>query len=259
MRKYFLPALLLFFTIPSYAETPDIRVGVLKWGTVNWELDTVQRQQLDQQNGFNLDVLGLGGKNATAVALQGGEVNAIVTDWIWVSRQRNSGQQYQFFPYSNAVGGMIVRNDSGITSLADLEGKRLGIAGGPVDKTWLLYRAYAQKMLDKDLKHLVEMQFGAPALLNELLLKCYLDAVITFWHYQSRLLSAGHQRLLDVPQIRAAFGVETAVPLLGWVFSQQWAEDHPEQVTSLLNASYQAKALLRSDDTAWATLDPRLR
>ena len=39
-----------------------------------------------------------------------------------------------------AVGGVMVRPDSGVYTLADLRGKRLGVAGGPLDKSWLLLR-----------------------------------------------------------------------------------------------------------------------
>src|SRR3546814_2443642 len=68
------------------AET--IRVGVLKFGTVNWEISTIQRHGLDERHGFALDVLELASNQATTVALQAGEVDVIVSDWLWVSRQR---------------------------------------------------------------------------------------------------------------------------------------------------------------------------
>lgn len=50
------------------AET--IRIGVLKFGTVNWELSTIERHGLDQRNGFTLEVLQLASNQATTVALQ---------------------------------------------------------------------------------------------------------------------------------------------------------------------------------------------
>ena len=38
------------------------------------------------------------------VALQGGAVDLIVTDWFWVSRQRNEGRLFSFVPHSMAAG-----------------------------------------------------------------------------------------------------------------------------------------------------------
>ena len=50
--------------------------------------------QLDNKNNFDLEIVELASKNAAAVALQGGAVDMIVTDWFWVSRQRNEGRNF---------------------------------------------------------------------------------------------------------------------------------------------------------------------
>ena len=115
-------------SVGSAAELKKIRVGVLAFGTVSWELDTVKFHGLDNQQGVELIVTELSGKNSSAVALQGAAVDAIVTDWIWVSRQRSGGADYTFVPHSAAVGGLVVHPESGIDSLDDLRGRKLGIA-----------------------------------------------------------------------------------------------------------------------------------
>ena len=115
-------------TADSYM--PTVRVGVLKFGTVSWELDVIKTHGLDHKNGFDLYIVPLASKNATAVALQGGAVDMIVTDWFWVSRQRDKGYDYTFAPYSVAAGGLLARPDSGIASLDDLQDRKIGIAGG---------------------------------------------------------------------------------------------------------------------------------
>ena len=134
-------SMLLMLVSAWAAEAPALNVGVLKFGTVNWELDVIREHKLDEKYGFKLEVTPLGGKNASSVALQGKAVDMIVSDWIWVSRQRDEKHGFTFFPYSNAVGSLMVPADKGINTLADMEGKKLGVAGGPVDKTWLLLRA----------------------------------------------------------------------------------------------------------------------
>ena len=194
-------------SVLSNGELPAVKVGVLQFGTVNWELATVENHQLDKAAGFSLQTVALGNKNATSVALQGGEVDAIVSDWIWVSRQRSSGKNYAFFPYSNAVGGMVVSPESGIDSLADLRGKRLGIAGGPVDKSWLIYRAYTKQKHGFDLADVVDAKFAAPPLLNKLMGKGELDAVITFWKFGAKLKAAGMLPLQTIPEILPELGV----------------------------------------------------
>ena len=54
-------------TTAALAETPVLRAAVLKFGTVNWELDVIKRRGLDEANGFALDVQGVAGGSAAKV------------------------------------------------------------------------------------------------------------------------------------------------------------------------------------------------
>ena len=53
-----------------------------------------------------------------------GEIDMIVSDWLWVSRQRSEGVDLTLAPYSTAVGAIMVRQGSPIRTIADLKGKR---------------------------------------------------------------------------------------------------------------------------------------
>ena len=50
----------------------------------------------------------------------------------------------------------MARPEANIAEPRDLVGGKLGIAGGPVDKSWLILRAYAQKSVGGDLADKVE-------------------------------------------------------------------------------------------------------
>lgn len=243
-------------TVYADAELGNVRVGVLKFGTVNWELDVIRHNGLDKKAGVQIKTTALGSKNAVSVALQGKAVDVIVADWIWVARQRAAGRPYVFYPYSLTVGGLVVDPQAGIKTLADLEGKRLGVAGGPVDKSWLLLRAYAKQSLNLDLKRAAEPVYAAPPLLNALVKKGDLSAALNFWHYKARLEQGGMQTLVDTRELLTALGVEGDLPVLGWVFDENWAKANPKAVEAFLNASYQAKALLRESDAEWQRIMP---
>jgi len=241
----------LITAAPGQAATMKIRVGVLAYGTVKWELDTVVHHGLDQAEGVELVVTELSGKNAIAIALQGGAVDAIVTDWIWVSRQRSSGADFTFVPHSVAVGGLMVRPDAGIKSLDDLRGRKIGIAGGPVDKSWLMLRAFAKKKIGVDLKDVVEPTFAAPPLLNKIMLKGEIPAVLNFWHYTARLKAAGMTELVGVNELLPALGVAGQPPLIGWVFSDKWAASNADTTKGFLRSLRAAKKILASSDSEW--------
>ena len=252
MRVFVTACLCLYFlTNAAVAAERTVRVGVLNFGTVNWELDVIDHHGLDEANGIDLKVVPLGSKNATAVALQGGAVDIIVTDWIWVSRQRAEDRPYAFFPYSLTVGALFVRPDAGIAELSDLRGKKLGIAGGPVDKSWLLLRAYTRDTLGLELKDEVEPAFAAPPLLNQLMLSGDLPAVLNFWHYGARLEAQGMKSLTTAVEMIRGLGIDTSVPLLGWVFEDAWAEEHRDALLGFLKASYSAKQILAQSDEEW--------
>jgi NitT/TauT family transport system substrate-binding protein len=236
-----------------------LRVGVLEFGTVNWELQVIQSRELAKKRGIDLQIVPLASGDASTIALQGGAVDMIVSDWIWVSRQRAESNLYSFAPYSNAVGSVMVKSDSGIRTLADLKDKKLGIAGGPADKTWLLLRAYAQRKLGVDLTHFTQPSYAAPPLLNELALRGQVDAALNFWHYSARLEVAGMHALIEVPEILKGLGIDKPIPLIGWVFREDWAAANTAAVKNFLAASYEAKAILASSDAPWDQLRPKMR
>ena len=267
MRTYFfsriLTTLMLLcpITFLHAADKPltQLRVGVLEFGTVNWELEVIQSRELAKKYGVDLKVIPLASGDASNIALQGGAVDMIVSDWIWVSRQRAESKLFTFAPFSNAVGSVMVKADSGIKQIADLQGKKLGIAGGPSDKTWLLLRAYAQRKLGVDLMQYTEPSYVAPPLLNELVLRGQVDAALNFWNYAARLETAGFRPLIEVPEILRGLGIEKPIPLIGWVFHESWATANPAAVKGFLMASYEAKSILAKSDAPWEQLRPKMR
>ena len=242
----------------AHADTDTLRIGVLKFGTVQWQLDVITAHQLEQKYHFHMQVVPLASADAATVALQGGAVDLIVSDWIWVTRQRAEGTPYTFVPFSNAVGSLMVRADSPLQSLADLRGKTLGVAGGPYDKSWLLLRAYALKRLGGDLTQIAKPVYAAAPLLNELALSGQVDAALNVWHYDARLQAQGMRPLLKLPDLLAGLGIRTPIPLLGWVFSEDWARAHPGLMDGFLGASAEAQTVLAQSDAEWERLRPLL-
>lgn len=245
-------------TCAALADTPVLRAAVLKFGTVNWELDTIKHYGLDTENGFTLDVSGVASGSAGQIAFQGGETDVIVSDWLWVARQRAAGKDYVFIPYSKAVGGVMVPKDSTAQTLADLDGKKIGIAGGPLDKSWLILQAYAQQELGMDLKGQTEQVFGAPPLVFKTALGGETDAAINFWHFMAKMEAAGMRKLIDVADAARSLGLDPDTPLLGYVVKGEMLRDNPDLVKGLAAASRAAKDKLATDPAAFERLRERM-
>lgn len=240
-------------------DLPVLTVAALEGGTVNWELDTIRHYGLDRAAGFTLAVMPVAGNPAAQVALQGGAADAIVTDWFWVARMRATGQDYRFLPYSKAVGGMFVRADSSIREVTDLKGKKIGIAGGPLDKSWLVLRAWALQAGGFDLAKETEQVFGAPPLILQAGLSGEVNAAINFWHFNAKMQAAGMRQLISVSEAAQALGLDPETPLLGYVVSGKLVEEKPALVAALAQASRAAKARLATDDTAFDRLRPLMK
>ena len=255
LLKQLVVSLALIYSASAIANAlPDVRLAALKFGTVKWELETIKRLGLDTKHGFNLEVVDVAGKQASTLSIQNDAVNVIVTDWIWVANQRSEGKAYQFIPYSKAVGSLMVGPKSSINSLEDLKGKRIGIAGGPVDKSWIVIQAIAKKRHGIDLASGNELVFGAPPLLFKQAIAGEIDAVINFWHFLAKLEAKGFRRVVDVQDAASELGLSSDTPLLGYVFKESWAEQNPQLAKSLMSASKEAKAILKMDDAAWDPL-----
>lgn len=231
-----------------------VRVAVLADGTVAWEVATMRHHDLAAKHGVELEVVELANPTATKIALQSGRVDVAVADWLWVSRQRREGADLTFAPYSRAVGALMAAPGAGISGVGDLAGKRVGIVGGPLDKNWLLLRAYAMRQDVPDPGETTETVYGAPPLMSQQLKAGRIDAVLTYWHYAARLEAAGFPRVLDVSQIIEGLGLSGDVPMLGYVFSAEWAARNAEAIDGFLAASRAAKEILRTRDAAWTRL-----
>ncbi|MGK7755744.1 MULTISPECIES: ABC transporter substrate-binding protein [unclassified Roseovarius] len=243
----------------AYAqEPPTIRAATLKIGTVNWELQTIVDEGLDAKHGFTLEIQPYADNSATRIAVEGGEADMAVADWIWVARQRAAGKPYVFLPYSRAVGGVVVPADSTADTLADLSGQKLGIAGGPLDKSWLILRAYAQQAHDLDLEAETEQVFGAPPLIFRTALDGGLAGAINYWHYLAKMKAAGMRELISVETAARELGLDPETPLLGYYFKEEFLSENPDLAQSFFEASREAKALLMSSDEIWRDLRPMM-
>ena len=192
------------------------------------------------------------------VAVEGGEADMAVADWIWVARQRAEGKDYVVIPYSRAVGGLLVPGGSDAETLADLRGGKIGIAGGPLDKSWLILRAYARQEYGMDLKAETEQVFGAPPLIFKSGLSGDYAGAINFWHFLAKMKAAGMRELISVERAAEALGLDPDVPLLGYYFKQGFLADHEGLAQAFYEASRDAKALLAEDAAAWEALRPQM-
>ncbi len=174
-----------------------IRIATQKTGTFAWELEILHAHGLDREADLAIETTELASTEAGKIALKGGSADLILSDWLWVARERALGDDLVFYPYSSTLGAVMVPANSPIKEIADLKGKKLGVAGGPLDKSWLLLQALARRS-GIDLKTQAEIAYGAPPLLAEKALQGETDATLTFWNFCAELEAKGMRRAIPM-------------------------------------------------------------
>lgn len=244
------------------AFSPDakvITIALQEGGTASWEIAAMKAAKLDEYHNIKVEVRGVADSKAGQVALQAGEVDTILSDFVWVSSQRNQGADFTIVPHSLVAGGLMVNPSGTVKTVANLEGKTLAVAGGPVDKSFIILQAYFNAKTGKTLPDLITAEFGAPPLVNEMLMGDQAQAALNFWHFNVRAKLAGMEQLISVKDMLAELGVSRPPPLLGWVFSEKVARAKKEAIHRFLDASFGTKEKLLTDDAIWDTIRPGMK
>jgi NitT/TauT family transport system substrate-binding protein len=241
--------------VMSCCAAETIRVAVQKTGTFAWELAAIRAHGLDKQANLAIEVLELASPEAGKIALRSGTADIILSDWLWVSRERSLGAKLTFYPYSSALGAVMVPASSPIRSLADLKGRTLAVAGGPIDKSWLLLQARA-KQDSIDLKSSSTIVYGAPPLLAAKMIDGEMDATINYWNFCAALEAKGFRRLVGIEDMLQSLGAKGRIAMVGYVFDEDWGNAHRDLLARFIAMTRTAKDILSTSDTEWERIAP---
>jgi NitT/TauT family transport system substrate-binding protein len=241
---------------PAFAAD-TLRIAVQRTGTVAWELAVAKARGLDKAADLDIQIEELASTEAGKISLRGGAVDMIVSDWLWVARERALGDDLQFTPYSTALGAVMAPKTSTIASLADLKGKSIGVAGGPLDKSWLMLRALGRRS-GFDLAKEARPAYGAPPLIAAKLMQGETDTALEFWNFCADLETHGFKRVIDMGDVEKALGAKGPVALTGYVFSAAFAHTHGPALKRFFAMLAEAHNALASDPAAWAPVRARL-
>jgi NitT/TauT family transport system substrate-binding protein len=258
--KNFIRTLLAIAVLAGVSGVPcraaeTIRLAVQKTGTFAWELAVIRAHGLDKKANLALQVDELASPEAGKVALRGGAADIIVSDWLWVARERGFGAKLTFYPYSSALGAVMVPNASSIRTLADLKGRKLAVAGGPIDKSWLLMQA-SMKQDGIDLKSESTIVYGSPPLLAAKTLSGEMDATVNYWNFCAALEAKGFRRVAAIEDLLPKLGAKGRTAMVGYVFDEDWGNANRDVVARFIAMTRVAKEILTTSDTEWEKIAP---
>src|SRR5205814_2877795 len=249
-------ACVITLAVQTSATAEDrIRLALQRTGTLAWELDVIRTHGLDRKFDLAIETVELASTEAGKIALKGGSADLMLSDWLWVARERSLGDNLVFYPSSSTLGAVMVPAHSSIREIVGLRGKKLAVAGGPLDKSWLLLQALARQS-GLDLKKQTTVVYGAPPLLSEKALQGEIDATLTFWNFCADLESKGYRRAIPMDHVTKGLGTKGPVALVGYTFDGTWAVRNRSTVERFLAAARQAKDILASSQPEWQRLAP---
>jgi NitT/TauT family transport system substrate-binding protein len=245
--------------LTSRAEAADrLRIALQKTGTASWEIEVIKARGLDKAANLDIATVELASTEASKVALEGGAADIVVGDWLWAARERALGGKLLFTPYSSALGAVMVPKDSPVHAVAQLAGRTIGVAGGPLDKSWLLLRAAALRS-GLDLVEDARPSYGAPPLIAEKLAEGETETALEFWNFAADLEGRGFRRAIEMADVEKALGASGRVAMTGYVFDEAFAASHKDALRRFFAAAAEARKILAQDPSAWAPIKARLR
>jgi NitT/TauT family transport system substrate-binding protein len=248
-----------FACLACGADAADrLRIAIQKTGTASWEIALIKERGLDKAADLDIETTELASTDAGKVALEGGAADMILGDWLWVARERGLGDKLLFTPYSSALGAVMAPKDSPVHTLADLAGRSIGVAGGPIDKSWLLLRAAALGA-GLDLTKDARPTYGAPPLIAEKLAEGETETALEYWNFCADLEGRGFRRAIEMADVEKALGASGPVAMTGYVFSESFAAAHKSALKRFFAAAAEAQKILAQDPSAWAPIKARLR
>lgn len=255
IRILFAAAVLAGFSGVPCRAAEALRLAVQKTGTFAWELAVVRAHGLDRKADLALEINELASPEAGKVALRSGAADIIISDWLWVARERGLGAKLTFYPFSSALGAVMVPHTSSIRTLAELRGRKLAVAGGPIDKSWLLLQA-AMKQEGIDLKSESTVVYGSPPLLAAKTLSGEMDANMNYWNFCAALEAKGFRRLAAIEDLLPKLGAKGPTAMVGYIFDEDWGTSHRDALARFITMSRAAKAILMTSDSEWERIAP---
>ena len=192
-------------------DTANPRRRAALSGPVSWEIDVIRHHALDAAAHIAVEPMELATAQAAQVALQAGQVDMIVVDWLWVARQRGTGADWTFVPFSNAVGALIAPANSPVRRHAR-SGRAIRSASPAVRSTragsfCVPTRRSATASISIPKRTRASARHRCS---SEQMKAGRLDALLTYWPFAAKAEAAGARRILDVADAVSALGIAPA-------------------------------------------------
>lgn len=220
----------------SDANETTLRLGVM--GSIDAiPLVIAKEKGYFEQQGINLDLQIFKAAKDRDAALQAKELDGVLADEVAMSIYQNSGINMQITGATNGVYTLVAGKDSGVNSITDLKGKKMGIS----ERTMMDYLAdYIATENGMEAKDIEKIAIPAMPARLEALRNNQIDAAILPAPFNDIAIADGSKEITKI------YNSDIMISSLG--FLQEVIDSNPEAVQGFYKAYNEAIEYVNNTD-----------
>ena len=220
----------------SDAKETTLRLGVM--GSIDAIPLVIAKQKgYFEQQGINLDLQIFKAAKDRDAALQAKELDGVLADEVAMSIYQNSGINMQITGATNGVYTLVAGKDSGVNSITDLKGKKMGIS----ERTMMDYLAdYIATENGMEAKDIEKIAIPAMPARLEALRNNQIDAAILPAPFNDIAIADGSKEITKI------YNSDIMISSLG--FLQEVIDSNPEAVQGFYKAYNEAIEYVNNTD-----------
>ena len=237
-----------FASASSGLERPDITVAAIPSVDLAG-LYVAQDEGLFAKAGLHVTIKKIPSSKAVIAAQLNGQVDISAGSYVGYIAAQAAGARFRILAEASTLRPdtrtLVVTKKAGITTIADLVGKTIGVNGTNSIGTLLISALLQENGIPPSKVHFVTDQSGFPAMPAQLQQGYWQAAFLAEPYVTMAEETYGEQELADLDQ-----GATVNFPIDGYVATQAWVRKHPKTAAAFVQAIEEAQALAESDPTA---------
>ena len=242
------PSSATFAAASSGLEQPDITVAAIPSVDLAG-LYVAQDEGLFAKAGLHVTIKKIPSSKAVIAAQLNGQVDISAGSYVGYIAAQAAGARFRILAEASTLRPdtrtLVVTANSGITTIAGLVGKKIGVNGTNSIGTLLISALLQENGISPSKVHFVTDQSGFPAMPAQLQQGDWQAAFLAEPYVTMAEETYGDQELADLDQ-----GATVNFPIDGYVATQAWAQKHPKTAAAFVRAIEEGQTLADNDPTA---------
>ena len=241
------PSNVTFASASSGLEQPDITVAAIPSADLAG-LYVAQDQGLFTKVGLHVTITKIASSKAVIAAQLDGKVDISAGSYVGYIAAQAAGARFRILAEASTLRPdtrtLVVTPNSGIATIADLVGKKIGLNGTNSIGTLLISTLLQEHGISPSKVHFVTDQNGFPDIPGQLQKDAWQAGFLAEPYVTMAEEKYGDQELADLDQ-----GATVNFPIDGYVATQAWTLRHPKTAAAFVRAIEEGQTLANTDVT----------